>query len=68
MIGVGDGKFSVMSVVSLHGLVIVSSISYFSYVGSSSKISHSSLFIYLGERRIQEYSKKKRGRKKKIIR
>ena len=49
------------------GTVIVSSLGYFSYVGSSSKPSHSYLHLSLGLHLIQEYFKKKRGRKQKYI-
>ena len=50
-----------MTVVSPCGTVIVSSLGYFSYVGSSFKISHPSLSLSLGVHHIQEYFKKKRG-------
>ena len=49
------------------GMVSVSSLGYFSSVGSSSKPYHPSLPLSLGARHIQEYFKKKRGRKRKFI-
>ena len=45
----------------------VSSLDYFSSVGSSYKHSHPSLPLSLGARQIQDYFKKKRGRKRKFI-
>ena len=48
-------------------MVSVSSLGYFSSVGSSSKPSRPSLHVYLVARHIQEYFKKKRGRKQKFI-
>ena len=50
------------------GTVSVSSLGYFSSVGSYSKPYHPSLPFSLGARHIQEYFKKNRGRKRKFIR
>ena len=47
--------------------VSVSSIGYFLPVDSSSKPSHPSLPLSLGENNIQEYLKRKRGRKRRLI-
>ena len=49
------------------GKLIVSSLGSFLSVGSSSKPSHTSLPLSLGAHNIQEYSKRKRGRKRKFI-
>ena len=49
------------------GTVSVSSLGSFSSVGSSSKPSHPSLTLSLGAHNIQDYFKKKRGRKRKFI-
>ena len=49
------------------GTVSVSSLGYFSSVGSSSKLSHPSLPLFLGAHHIQEYFNKKRVRKRKFI-
>ena len=49
------------------GMVSVSSLGYFSSIGSSSKPSHPSLPLSLGAHNIQEYFKRKRGRKRKFI-
>ena len=49
------------------GTVSVSSLGYFSFVGSSSKPSHPSLPLSLGAHNIQEYFKRKMGRKQKFI-
>ena len=49
------------------GAVSVSSLGYFSSVGSSSKPSHPSLPLYVGVHRTQDDFKKKRGRKRKYI-
>ena len=63
----GGDEFSILSFVYPRGTFIVSSLGYFSSVGSSSKPSHPSLPLSLGARHIQEYFKKKRGRKQKPI-
>ena len=49
------------------GTVSVSSLDYFLSVGSSSEPSHTSFTVSVGVRHIQEYLKKKRGRKQKFI-
>ena len=49
------------------GTVSVSSLGSFSSVGSSCKPSHPSLPLSLGAHNIQEYFKRKRGRKLKFI-
>ena len=49
------------------GTVSVSSLGSFSSVGSSSKPSNPSLPLSLGVHNIQEYFKRKRGRKQKFI-
>ena len=49
------------------GTVSVSSIGSFSSVSYSSKPSHTSLPVSIGACHIQEYFKKKRGRKRKFI-
>ena len=63
----GGDEFSVMPVVYPRGTSIVSSLGYFSSVGSSSKNSNTSLPLSLGVHRIQEYFNKKRGGKRKCI-
>ena len=63
----GGGGVSTMSVVYHCGLVSVSSLSSIFSIGSSSKPSHSSLPLSLKLRHIQEYLKKKRGRKRKFV-
>ena len=64
MLGGGVDEVSIMPVVYPCGPVSVSSLGYFSSVGSSSKAPKSPLPISLGARNIEEYFKKKRGRKK----
>ena len=66
VLGCGGDEVSVMPVVYPHGAVSVSSLSYFSSVGSSSKPSHPYLPLSLGVHYIQEYFKKKSGREKYI--
>ena len=56
-----------MPVVYPLGNVSVSSLGSVSSVGSSSKPSHTYLPVSVGSRHIQEYFKKKRGRKRKFI-
>ena len=63
----GGDEVSIVTFVYPCGTVSVSSLGYFSYVGSSSKPSHPSLPLSLGSRHIQEYFKNKRGRKRKFI-
>ena len=67
VLGGGGDEVSIMPVVYPRGTVIVSTLGSFSSVGSSSKPSHTSLPLSLGARHIQEYPKKKRGRKRKFI-
>ena len=64
VLGGGGDEVSFMPVFYSRGTVSVSSLSYFSSVGSSSKPSRPSLPISLGVHRIQEYFNKNRGRKK----
>ena len=67
VIGGGSDEVSFMPVVYPRGTVSFSSLDYFLSVGSSSKPSHPPLPLSLGVRLIQEYPKKKRGRKRKYI-
>ena len=67
MLGYGGDEVSIVSFVYPLGTVSVSSLGYFSSVGSSSKPSHTSLPVSVGAGHIQEYSKENRGRKGKII-
>ena len=67
IIGGGSDEFIIIPVVYPRGTVIVSSIGYFSSVGSSSKTSRPSLPLYIGARHIQDYFKNKRWRKKKLL-
>ena len=67
VIGYGVEDVNIATFVYLRGTVSVSSLDYFSSVGSSSKPSHPSLPVSIGTRHIQEYLKKKRGRKRKFI-
>ena len=64
--GVGD-EVSIMPVVYPYGAVSVSSLGYFSSVGSSSKPSHTSLPLSIRVHHIQEYFQKKIWRKRKYI-
>ena len=63
----GGDEVNIVPFVYPCGTVSVSSLGSFSSVGSSSKPSHPSLPLSLGERHIQEYFKKKRGRKLTFI-
>ena len=63
----GGDKVSIVPFVYPRGTVSVSSLGYFSSVGSSSKPSRPSFPLSLGAHHIQEYLKKKRGRKRKFI-
>ena len=63
----GGYEVSIVTFVYLHGTVSVSSLGCFSSFGSSSKPSHPSMLLSLGACNIQEYFKKKRGRKRKFI-
>ena len=56
-----------MPVVYPHLTVSVSSLGYFSSIGSSSKPSHPSLPFSLRAHQIQEYFNNKRGRKRKFL-
>ena len=65
----GDGGYevSIVPFVYPRGEVSVSLLDCFSSVDSSPKSSHPSLPFYVGARHIQDYLKKKRGRKQKIV-
>ena len=63
----GGDKVNIVPFVYPRGTVSVSSLGSFSSVGSSSKPSHPSLPLSLGAHNIQEYFKRKRGRKRKFI-
>ena len=63
----GGDEVSIVPFVYPSGTVSVLSLGYFSSVGSSYKPSHPSLPLSLRARHIQEYFKKKRGRKRKLI-
>ena len=63
VIGGGGDEVSGMYIVYPRWKVSVSSLGYLSSVGSSYKPSRPSLSLYLGVNHIQEYFKKKRGRK-----
>ena len=65
MLGVDGDEFSVMPIVYSDGNVTVSSLGSFLSLGSSYKPSHPSLPLSLLFHCIQEYLKKKRGRKRK---
>ena len=67
VLGGGGYEVSIMPVVYPHGTVSVSSLGYFSSVGSSSKPSYPSLNLSLRVHRVQDYFKKKRGSKQKYI-
>ena len=67
MLGGRGDEFSVMPVVYPRGTVSVSSLGYFPSVGSSSKPSYPSLPLSFAVHRIQDYLKKKKGRKRKYI-
>ena len=63
VLGGGGDEVSITPVVNPHGMVSVSSLCYFSSVGSSSKPYNPSVTLSLGVHHIREYFKKKRGRK-----
>ena len=63
----GGDEVIIVPFVYPRGTVSVSSLGYFSSVGSSSKPSHTYLSLSLGARHIQEYFKKKRGIKRKFV-
>ena len=67
VLGDGGDEVSVMPFVCPCGTVSVSSLGYFSSVGSSYKSSHPSLPLSLGVHRIQECFKRKRGGGRKYI-
>ena len=64
MLGYGVEDVSIVPIVYPCGTVSVSSLGYFSFVGSSYKPSHTSFPVFPGARHIQEYFKNKRGGKK----
>ena len=63
----GGDEVNYVPFVYPRGTVSVSSLGSFSSVGSFSKSSHPSLPLSLGAHNIQEYFKRKRGRKRKFI-
>ena len=63
VLGDGGDEFSIVPFVYPCGMVSVSSLGYFSSVGSSSTPSHLSLPVIIRAHHIQEYFKKKRGGK-----
>ena len=63
----GVDEVSIVPFVYPRGTVSVSSLGSFSSVGYSSKPFHPYLPLSLGSHHIQEYFKKKRGRKRKFI-
>ena len=63
----GGDEFNIVPFVYPSGTVSVSSLGYFSSVGSSLKPPHPSLPLSLGAHNIHEYFKRKRGRKRKFI-
>ena len=67
MIRGGDDYFIIMYVVSPCDSVSVSSLGYFSPVGSSSKPSRYSFPLSIGEFHTQEYFKNKRGSNQEFI-
>ena len=62
----GGDDFNIVPFVYPRGTVSVSLLGSFLYVGSSSKPSHPSLPISLGSHNIQEYFKRKSGKKRKF--
>ena len=67
MLGYRDNDIIIISIVSILGSVSVSSLGYFSSVGSSSKPYHYSSPLSLRAHHIKEYFKKNRGKKRKFI-
>ena len=65
MLGCGSYEVSIFYVVSPRGSVCVLSLSYFSFVGSSSKPCNYYLPLSMGEHHIQKCSKNNSGGKKK---
>ena len=63
----GGDKVNYVPFVYPRGTVIVSSLGSFSSFGSSYKPSHPSLPLSFGSHNIQEYLKRKRGRKRRFI-
>ena len=63
----GGGEVNIVPFVYPRGTLSVSSLGSFSSVGSYSKPSHPYLPFSLGARHIQDYFKKKRGRKRKFV-
>ena len=63
----GGDEVNIVPFVYPRGTVSVSSLGSFLSVGSSYKHSHPSLPLSLGAHNIQEYFKRKRGRKRKFI-
>ena len=63
----GGDEVNIVPFVYPRGTVSVSSLGSFLSVGSSSKPSNPSLHLSIGAHHIQEYLKKKRGRKRKFI-
>ena len=67
MLGDGGEYVSIVPVVYPHGVVSVSSLGYFSSVGSSSISYLPSLPDSLGGRHTQEYFNNKRGGKRRFV-
>ena len=67
MLGGGGDEVGIMPVIYPHWTVSVSSLGYFSSVGSSSKHYCPSLYLSLGAHHIQEYFKKKSRRNIKFV-
>ena len=67
MLGGRGNEVSIIPVVYLRGMVYVSSLGYFSYVGSSYKNYLTYLPLSLGGSHIEEYFNKKSGKKQKFI-
>ena len=67
MLGFGGDEVSIMPVFYPCGTVSVSSLGSFSYVGSSSKPFRTSLPLFIRERHIEEFFKKKGRRKREFI-
>ena len=67
MLGDGGKYVSIVPAVYPCGVVSVSSLGSFSFVGYSSKPSHPSLTVSLGACHIQKYLRNKMGRKLKFI-
>ena len=67
MIGGGGYEVSTIPVIYPRGTVIISSLGSFSTVDYFFKPFHTSLTLSIGEQHIQNYFKKKRGRKRRLI-